>query len=146
MCDRNTDALGAVHRAATAYRDDDVAAFVAIDLSAQHHFLGTRIGRDLGKQMVVNVLAGQACLDVADPPCGNHTWVGNQQHLACAKVLRVVASTVPTTRTKHDLGGNEFALQTKIGAHTTAYSYYFVTFAKPTVFYDQSNPQRCIRP
>src|SRR5690606_9117812 len=123
--DHDADALGAVHRAAAAHRDDHVATFVAIDLGTEHHLFATRVGRYIGEQVVLDVLPLKAGLHVGYPASGHHTGVGNHQHLARAEVAGAGADTVAATGTEDDFRGNEFTLEADIRAHHRGL-YYFL--------------------
>ncbi len=120
MGDDDTDTLGAIHRAAAADRDDDVAAFAAIQLGALHHLLDPWVGRHPRIQAIGDALGLQTGLDIASPAGGDHSGVGDDQHLARTERLGIVADIVPGAGTEDDLGGNELSQLIQIVAHTTA--------------------------
>lgn len=123
----DADALGAIHRAAAAHRDDHVAALAAIELGAEHHLVDPGVGRNVGIQAVVDALSLQACLDVGDPAGGEHAGVGDQQDLARTEGLHVVGDAVPAAGAEDDLGRDEFTQLAEVVAHLTDHSYCYRT-------------------
>src|SRR5690606_19609373 len=120
MGDDDTDALGAIHRAAAADRDDDVAALAEVQLGALHYLFHARVGRHLGVQAIGDALGLQTGLYIAGPAGRDHAGIGDDQHLACAEGLGVIADVMPGAGTKDELGGNELSQLIQFVAHTTA--------------------------
>ncbi len=102
MGDDNADGLAAVHRAAAANRNDDVAMVFPVHVGTEHHFLDPGVGRDGAVETVINGLGLEAGFDIGHPPGSDHAGIGDDQHLACAERLGIVANIVPTTGAEHD--------------------------------------------
>src|SRR3546814_643685 len=110
----DADPLRAVHWAATAYRDDHVAAFAAIQLGAEHHLFATGIGRNAGEQAMFDVLPVETGLHVSHPACLHDARIGYHQDLSRAEVGRTGADTVATAGTEDDFWRDELALEADI--------------------------------
>ena len=105
----NADTLGAIHRASAAHADNDVTCLAAIDLSALHDLICTRIGSDTAEHMIGQFDLFQAVLNVIQPAGCDNPRIGYDQHFVRHETPGVNSGQFSGAATENNLRGYEFS-------------------------------------
>ena len=110
VADDQTDALGAVVRAAAAQRDDRITLIVLIGLDAVMNILVRRVGFGAVEDHDADTGALDALLDLIRHPDGGNSLIGHQQSLASAEGLDLITGLLGTANTHEGDGGDKKAI------------------------------------
>ncbi|EKD36666.1 MAG: hypothetical protein ACD_75C01418G0001 [uncultured bacterium] len=105
----DADALGAVHRAAAAERNDHIAMLFVVELRPRHDLGITRVGRNGGEDGGFYAFFVMETGEFGKPAGVDNALVGNNKGLLRAEVAEVAADELHGFRPENELRGDKFS-------------------------------------